>query len=693
MPARYVKYTLKESVEENLKGKLVLPNFQREFVWDLEKQKRLLSSFLCVLPVGSLLILEASDECDYLLDGQQRLSSLTSFFSNLFGDVKDYEINHDNLYGALRNRWFLRLEPKERELDIFGWNSLKFSEGQIYNYEPNDVYDFLETSKVYKKDKNQWWHPAYSPKDSDGEFLSSAKRREDIADNAARNGLLPLWDFFEKPDNGIHEMVLRKISEKLKYEIDASIEDGDISYYEILGHLSEEIQDRVDNGEDIEEVWMELRTNWKKEIITCIKNCVHFQEIPVVSLPSEEVGRAVATFSAINEGGTRLDPFDLIVARAAKSRREKSLTQRIVELLRDRVEGVEKVFDHNHGDAPTSWSNKSFGVLDDNVPSTAFKDIFLNSISLYNYCKLTGDSSKVEHIKSNKILGLSHEQINDHVEICVKSIQKALCFLTFRCGMRSINDLNYKLMILPIVFAFFDEEVFDDKKKLDQIEYWYWLSLFSGRYREYQNEKCVEDIENLKNYLNNGETSGLSDENKVLNSDGYSDLKTFLYDSEDGVNNAIRNGVLNYILSRQPRDFIFDYRISPWELEKGKKVTIDGKEVSLEIHDHHIMPLATASYVGESTAELRGKRDFILNSPLNRTYILAASNIAIGQQSISEYLPKIQEAGAFHHCIPSEDFISQFPNDDNIDYYRRFLTARYEKLRGTIMEELDDLSS
>jgi uncharacterized protein with ParB-like and HNH nuclease domain len=143
MPARYVKYTLKESVEENLKGKLVLPNFQREFVWDLEKQKRLLSSFLCVLPVGSLLILkgnkddfcsrnlcftddplEASDECDYLLDGQQRLSSLTSFFSNLFGDVKDYEINHDNLYGALRNRWFLRLEPKERELDIFGWTNL-----------------------------------------------------------------------------------------------------------------------------------------------------------------------------------------------------------------------------------------------------------------------------------------------------------------------------------------------------------------------------------------------------------------------------------------------------------------------------------------------------------------------------------------------------------------------------------------
>lgn len=134
MPAKYTQSNLKDFFENNQKGKLVLPNFQREFIWDSEKQRRLLSSFICQLPIGSLLILEGkkedfasrrlcfigdppvlSDECSYLLDGQQRLSSLSSFFSNLFGEIDEYEQVHEKLYSALRNRWFIRLEPKKRK--------------------------------------------------------------------------------------------------------------------------------------------------------------------------------------------------------------------------------------------------------------------------------------------------------------------------------------------------------------------------------------------------------------------------------------------------------------------------------------------------------------------------------------------------------------------------------------------------
>src|SRR3712207_2568586 len=88
---------LKEIFSKNDENKLVLPDFQRDFVWDKEQQKNLLASFLTYLPVGSILLLDGKkddfankrmcfpketcsqkDECTYLLDGQQRITSLKS---------------------------------------------------------------------------------------------------------------------------------------------------------------------------------------------------------------------------------------------------------------------------------------------------------------------------------------------------------------------------------------------------------------------------------------------------------------------------------------------------------------------------------------------------------------------------------------------------------------------------------------
>lgn len=709
MPAKYEQYSLKEFFELNAAGKLVLPNFQREFVWDLEKQKKLLSSFICQLPVGSLLLLvgnkddfysknlcytgdptNQADECKYLLDGQQRLSSLSSFFSNLFESADAYEERHDSLYSALRNRWFLRLEPKEKEIDIFGWNTLIFSEDTIFKYEPNDLVDFISAHKVYKNKKQEWWHPAFSPKDDTGNLLSPARRREVVADAAANAGLLPLWEFYDDPERGVHELVLRKIGERRRHVIEANIETGNKTYYEVLGHLDQDIEDKIKNKEDVEEVWIELRTNWKKEIITCIKNSFTLQEIPSILLPAEEVGRAVATFSAVNEGGTRLDPYDLIVARAAKSTKERSLTSRVVELLKKDIDKLDSVFFRNTGMQPNTWSCEIFGVLDDNVPTSVFKNIFLNSLSIYNHCYVNKREPKVEHIKIKGQLELSHREINENTENCVNAIKKALSFLCFRCGMRSINDLNYRLMILPVVYCFFDENTFNNKIKLNKIEYWFWLSIFSGRYREYQNEVCVEDIEKLRKFID-GNGDFLCDEYRLLNYEGYSDEGTLLLESREAVHGAVYDGIMCYILSLQPRDFLLNYRICSWDLVKEEEIEVDGVKVKNEINDHHIMPLAGMANVNESTTKLRNDKSCILNSPLNRTYINAATNRSLGTKTLSDYLPIIQASASFHHCIPAEDFSCKQSGDTEAEFYKRFLKARYAKFKATLKEELDNL--
>ena len=579
MPATYQQHTLKDIIDKNKTGKLVLPNFQRDFVWDFDKQRRLLSSFICGLPIGSLLLLNGdkeafscrnlcylgepkhlAEECSYLLDGQQRLSSLSGYFSNLFGDSKDYDKNHDTIYNLLRYRWYIRLKPQEREGDIFGWMSLRFSESSIYKYEPNDLIDYIGAFKVYKNKKDCWWHPAYEPLDEHDKKLTPSRKREKIADLAATEGVIPLWDFFDNPDTGLHELVLRKIAEKQRHVIEACISDEKSTYQDILGHLDPDIEEKAKDGVNIEEVWMELRTNWKKEIIICIKSCIFTQAIPAILLPADEVGRAVATFSAVNEGGTRLDPYDLIVARAAKSRQETSLTVRITDLLKSSIDINDSIFGSNVGKAPAVWSFENFGLMAENTLTSAFKDIFLNALSIYVHCKLYKKEPKVEHIKIKGILELSHEEINNNAEKCIIAIKRSVNFLAFRCGMRTINELNYKLMLQPIIYCFTDDAIYNNTKHINKIEYWYWLSLFSGRYRENQNETCVEDISNLYSFIMNDDNKFEPSEVRILDYEGYSKQDVLLLEKDD-IPSAIYNGVMCYILSNQPRDFLVDVRL------------------------------------------------------------------------------------------------------------------------------------
>ena len=152
---------LKDIFNRNDENKLVLPDFQRDFVWDKEQQKNLLASFITYLPVGTILLLdgkkddfankkicfpkescEPKDDCTYLLDGQQRITSLKSMFTDLFADLDNWAYTWDNIYKDLRNRWFIRLKPRENEEDVFGYENLIFK--PLNFYEPSELLGYIE---------------------------------------------------------------------------------------------------------------------------------------------------------------------------------------------------------------------------------------------------------------------------------------------------------------------------------------------------------------------------------------------------------------------------------------------------------------------------------------------------------------------------------------------------------------------
>lgn len=142
----------KEIVRDIDNKKILLPDFQRDFVWkDEERQKKIVASVLTKMPIGSILLLQSSaDEycskvigknaeldasdivgnVDFLLDGQQRITVLTNVFSNVIHDncPKVSEL----ISQSLKRRFFLRI-PKwfdvyeGRELDLFGVKDLSFS--------------------------------------------------------------------------------------------------------------------------------------------------------------------------------------------------------------------------------------------------------------------------------------------------------------------------------------------------------------------------------------------------------------------------------------------------------------------------------------------------------------------------------------------------------------------------------------
>lgn len=65
------------------KDLIVNPQWQRNFVWPLKKQRRFIESVLIGLPIPSLLLFEEPDtNKKYVIDGRQRLETLATFCAN-----------------------------------------------------------------------------------------------------------------------------------------------------------------------------------------------------------------------------------------------------------------------------------------------------------------------------------------------------------------------------------------------------------------------------------------------------------------------------------------------------------------------------------------------------------------------------------------------------------------------------------
>jgi Protein of unknown function DUF262 len=68
------------------RGDVIIPFYQRRYVWKIEQASRLIESFLMGLPVPQVFLYVNDQDVLEIIDGQQRLMSVKYFFEGFFGE-------------------------------------------------------------------------------------------------------------------------------------------------------------------------------------------------------------------------------------------------------------------------------------------------------------------------------------------------------------------------------------------------------------------------------------------------------------------------------------------------------------------------------------------------------------------------------------------------------------------------------
>lgn len=699
---------LKEIFEDENDGKIILPNFQREFVWEEKQQKELLATFLVELPISSILLLKgnpedfnyrklcfkeevtgAKEECFYLLDGQQRMSTLKSVFCSFFKN--NWENNWTRLYGKLRNVWFLRLKrPDEEVEDIFGYENLNFESENLRKFTPQEVVDNIKIFKILKTKKDCWYHPEYKFLTKDGSLITddTLKLREYIK-MCSEEYLVPLNGLVE--DKHLQQYIVEKIGDNRINEILFEIEEEKnkkAKLEKIKKYFSRiDLNLYIDSIEEYEKnknvIKEKVSTRWQLRVLTFLEKLIR-QEISLIEIEKNEISRGIAIFETINKGGTPLDNFDLIVAKSAKDSSKKALAQRIREYLEEDI-----ILPDSLIGLEMEWNAKSLKLMTvtDEI-SKKIKNQYLNMLSIFFHIGDNYENIKPEHIKRDKIFEMTHEGINNLTEKAVESLLRALAFCNLRLGIVELGDISFELTLIPIAYLLSRDSIWKDKKALDKLEYWYWISLFTGRYREKQNVRAIDDLRTLchwiieKNIKDKKVNELLEGKiNKVLAIDDYSNLKTLKDNSITPT--PIVKGVLAYVLSRNPYDL---------SIEKGERLYTEIlKNPDFKLEEHHLVPLGGDKKLGDFASKLRIDKSHILNSVLNKTKISKKANREISNLKISEYISQVEEICRISHCIPKD--LEKKENETLNKYFERLVDERYLKIREVLLDELHNLKN
>lgn len=674
---------LSDLVSKIKENDLVLPDFQRNFVWNEDQMKGLFSSVLCQMPIGSILLLNSSEKTfackplgggiktqkldlssgkdfSFLLDGQQRLTSLFAGFTTYY--FTEYKGKFNTLSSKDLISLFMIKIPSSTisDFDLFSSHDLSF-----------DVSARIE-SKTYF-DSSSMLEIVDAVKLSDITDERGFAKNFDITNT---NHLQKIIEYCTKTQNGFYHIPLQFVG--------STIREVTTAYKKILKTIST----LCDSGDDSDK-----EENWRAEIDKYLTNCVNSIELNSIVVDNSNKARAIDIYSNLNIGGVKLDVFDLIMAKLG-SVSDRNFYERISELIQDKTYTYpDEIFPQKiltwikTNNIDYSNASKYIGVINsDGTIERSYINVFLNTLGLY-IAKIKDKEFDPNVIKQDKLLDLDASDVDHAIDTICTGMDRAILFFQTRCGIRKIGEINYKAEFAVIAYFFCFDEYFNNPLIHDFFEYWYWISLFSWRYPSNQNIKILEEIPKFHALFDNQDSSILNNlkqaqEQDVLKTKHYSDEDILTMCKVDETDKVPLPVMTKYICQ-----FYLSYDGEYKDLSDEQTLLNGLYEPDIGFDIHHIRPLGSTKKLGQLTRDLRGDKKNPYNSPLNMLYITKAANKRISDMDFDKYSsdPKIKNSLSLVGCNPDS-----FKNDNDI---QPFLKARFNDLSARLGKQLSYLQS
>ena len=136
------------------KGHLILqPDFQRQYVWDTTKASKLIESAILQIPLPIVYLSEEKDGKEYVIDGQQRLTSFFAFIDGLFPDGRQFKLSGLNVHAELNGKKFNELtDDLQNKINSYGVHTITFLKNSSENLK-FEIFERLNTGSVQLNDQ------------------------------------------------------------------------------------------------------------------------------------------------------------------------------------------------------------------------------------------------------------------------------------------------------------------------------------------------------------------------------------------------------------------------------------------------------------------------------------------------------------------------------------------------------------
>ena len=672
-------------------NKLLLPNFQRDFNWDKEKQKSLIASIFYNVPIGSLLFLETETDMTtktighkdtqnptsegsacYLMDGQQRLTTIKGVFDDFFKKNNSQKL-FSKLYNDLKCRWFFKLNIFNKNgkideihlkiiLDLIKYGEIKEDKSI------SDIKDLITSCKIIQRHENKPYHPSIIK-----------KNKEDFEQFLISNQYVALFlilSTIERTDlSSQYKELLTEPTQKIfKDKWFSKLKDNKEEKTKFTNILKDyDISINLDDKSSTEK----LSKQWADYIYETLRRFLtDRREISIITY-KDSFRKAVEAFTAMNRGGLALSAFDIIAAKYSALSKEM--------LLKDRIKTkFNEVCDKEYELLPKIDTQKLFNHFKKDKDEQKFHKSYLNMLSIFASENPANPGSN--SIKEKNTLSLTKEDIDNHTDKAVISIALAFRFLSGYCGVSNINEISYELILLPIAKNLYDRSRSNklNKKDIAKILYWYWSSLFGGRYREKQSPRSIEDITVLNKLLKTGkiEKNSIIDETvkKVFADAGYSDFQSLKQQDTP----KLVNPVLQFILVTS----ILNEDLSNC-LEVIKKIPEIEKSHLISLHDFN--KISQKPITRNNKHYINSVFNLALLSKPNNREDRATSCFSWSAEDINNHKVLIPKT------INSLDWnkftlkVRDAKNEKKNNLYEQFIDARSEKIKSTVDNYLQTL--